>query len=85
MLYNTQNFDSSCSRELSEAMNYSLLTCVMLLAAFGSVWCKAIDSELKAEDKEIEEREQLVTNRNPCVYKGNIFTIDVRKIAERFK
>ena len=58
-------------------MNLTSSLCVILfLGAFGSVACgKAVgpDELVQAEAD------------NPCVYKGKIFTIDVRKIANRFK
>ena len=76
----------------------SLLVCLLLLAAFSCAWSKAVDSGEKeknggelepAKDLEISSPEILDGPpdklSNPCVYKGNIFTIDVRKIANRFK
>ena len=54
----------------------SSLCVILFLGAFGSVaWGKAVG---------LEELVQAEAD-NPCVYKGKIVTIDVRKIANRFK
>ena len=82
------------------SMKSSLLVCLLLLAAFSCAWSKAVESGAgekekngdklePAKDLEISSPEILDSSpdklSNPCVYKGNIFTIDVRKIANRFK
>ena len=58
-------------------MNLTSSLCViLLLGAFGSVaWGKAVGLE-KVVQTEAD---------NPCVHKGKIVTIDVRRIANRFK
>ena len=76
----------------------SMKSSLLLLEAFSCAYSKAVDSGEKnkigdefeaAKELEISSPEILDNPPdqpgNPCVYKGNIFTIDVREIAASFK
>lgn len=65
---------------------------MLLFATFGSTWGKVVADDLVKKEslgasEELEMMEPLGNSSdlhgNPCMYKGKIFTIDVRKIASR--
>jgi hypothetical protein len=62
---------------------------MLLLEAMlcGCAWGKALVIEGKEPDLELLETGNAVEapKKGPCVYRGNIFTADVAKIASRFK
>ena len=76
-------------------MHFSLFVCALLLTASvlcGNVWGKAFSGLEKenslvyaglsqTEGKELNPLE-VAQPKNPCVYKGNIVSLDVRKIAK---
>ncbi len=60
--------------------------CFLLLAALllcGSSWGKTVG--LEGEEGEGIVQATPAPKNQPCLYKGNVFTIDVRNIASRFK
>ena len=75
-------------------MHFSLFLLLTASLLCGNVWGKAF-SRLEKEDDLVyaglsqTEGEELnlleaVQPKNPCVYKGNIVSLDVRKIAKMF-
>ena len=61
--------------------------CTLLLVTSvlcGNVWGKAIDLLDPVEEKELVTQ-NLGGVRNSCVYRGKVFTVNVTKIAEKFK
>lgn len=80
-------------------MNSVLLVfLISVLCLCGSAWGKAFDPEHETEGKQVDVDEFSETgvdemlddsdytqSSSPCLYKGKIFTINVKKIANRFK
>ena len=71
------------------AFSFCMLTVLVL---FASAWGKVVDLEDKEEHGEsltngVANVETLTHPgaNDPCLYRGKIFTIDVRKIANKIK
>ena len=60
---------------------------ILLLTASvlcGCAWGKAVSS-LELSDESVSQAESPDWPSKICVYKGKVFTIDVRKVARRIK
>ena len=65
-------------------MTHGVYTLLVLTALGCVAWGKAVSME-KGEVP-VEEFSSVETAAdNPCVYKGNVFTVDVRKTVSRIK